>query len=121
MNALPQPRTVVGIAPWLPWPLSAWSWWVEPVRAERLAALRIGVALCLIIDIALHYAPRTIDYFATGSLGDPGVYYWYFKSPRANWSLLRGVGDEATVYLSLAIWSAATLWILGTSVARLLL
>src|ERR1700686_3715834 len=43
-------REIVGVVPWLPWPLSAWGWWTEPVRAERLALLRIGVALCLIAD-----------------------------------------------------------------------
>ena len=35
-------RTVVGLKPWLPWPLSRSPWWTEPVRAERLAVLRIG-------------------------------------------------------------------------------
>ena len=30
-----QRRTVVGIRPWLPWPLSRWRVWNEPGRAER--------------------------------------------------------------------------------------
>ena len=102
-------RNVVGIEPWLPWPLSAWSWWSEPLRAERLALLRIGLALCLLIDIALSYAPRTLVYFATGSLGDPGIHDWRFRAPRMTWSLLRGVGDDVIVYLSLTVLIATTL------------
>ena len=39
-----EPVRFVGVDPWLPWPLSAWRWWTEPVAAERLAALRIGLA-----------------------------------------------------------------------------
>src|SRR5581483_5576329 len=35
---------VAGLRPWYPWPLSRWRWWTEPVPAERLAALRIGLA-----------------------------------------------------------------------------
>src|SRR5205823_3952047 len=38
----PAPEQVVGLKPWFPWPLSRWRWLNEPVRAERLAALRIG-------------------------------------------------------------------------------
>jgi hypothetical protein len=118
---LARPVTVVGLRPWLPWPLSAWLWWTTPVAAERLAALRIGVTLCLLADIALNYAPETFSYFGKGGIGDPVVFDWRFQPPRTTWSLLRGVGDPAGLYLSLAIWLAATTWILGTSLARLLL
>src|SRR5438876_306784 len=47
--ALPKnKRLIVGLKPWLPWPFSRWRWWTEPVRAERLAALRI-VATMLVL------------------------------------------------------------------------
>ena len=115
------PPVVVGVSPWLPWPFSAWSWWTEPVRAERLAMLRIGVALCLLIDILYHYAPETLNYFGSGGLGDPTIFNWRFQTPRTTWSLLRGVGDLPTLYLSLGIWFAMTGWILGNTLARLLL
>ena len=42
---------VDGWSPWLPWPLSRWRWWTEPVRAERLAALRIGLGVALLLDL----------------------------------------------------------------------
>lgn len=112
-------KHVVGVVPWLPWPLSGWSWWAEPVRAERLALMRIGLALCLLVDILWNYAPETTTYFATGSLGDPNIYDWMFKPPRTTWSLLRGIGDDVLVYLSLITLIATTLWILGTSIGKL--
>src|ERR1700722_12277560 len=110
-EATAKPCTVVGVSPWLPWPLSAWSWWTEPVRAERLAALRIGVALCLLADVCYHYVPEALNYFGKGGIGDPTIFNWRFQTPRTTWSLLRGVGDGANLYLALAIWIAATCWI----------
>jgi len=114
-------KYVVGVAPWLPWPLSAWAWWTEPVRAERLAAWRVGVALCVIIDLLVNYLPWTIAYYGKGGLGDPANFDWRFQAHRTTWSLLRGVGDPANFYLSLTIWIAATFWILGNSLSTLLL
>ncbi len=116
-----QPPQVVGMVPWLPWPLSAWPWWTEPVRAERLALLRIGVALCLLADIALSYAPNAWDYFGKGGVGDPGIFAWRFEPSRMTWSLLRGVGDGVIIQLALVGWFAATCWLLATAIARLLL
>jgi hypothetical protein len=118
---LARPVNVVGVRPWLPWPLLAWSWWTMPLPAERLAVLRIGVTLCLLADIALNYAPETLNFFGKDGIGDPHVFDWRFQPPRTNWSLLRGVGDGAGLYLGLAIWLATTTWILGNSLARLLL
>lgn len=118
-ESVPPPKPVVGIIPWTPWPLSAWSWWSEPVRAERLAALRIGLGLVLLFDIAWNYAPYLIEYYGKGGLGDPALFDWYFQSNRTHWSLLRGVGHEAGLYLALCLWIALTFWIVGNSLARL--
>ena len=117
----PNADTVVGLTPWLPWPLSAWAWWAESVRAERLAAWRIAVALCLIADILLNYAPDTLAFYGKGGLGDPAHFDYRFEPGRLNWSLLRGVGDPANYHLSLLVWIATTFWILGNSFVRLLL
>lgn len=118
----PRPeRDVVGIAPWLPWPLCAWPWWTEPVRAERLAMLRIGTALFLLIDIILHFAPFTLDYYGKDDLGAPAVFSWRFQPPRTTWSLLLGFDDPANTYFSLIIFLLSTGWILGTTIARILL
>src|SRR5207253_971283 len=97
-----------------------WPWWKAPVRAERLALLRIGIAMCLLADIGLNYAPETLTYYATGSLGDPAVHEARFRSPRMTWSLLRGVADPAFRFLSGGIGIATTCWIVGTSLAGIL-
>ena len=67
-------RLVVGLNPWLPPPLSRWKWWTEPVRAERLAALRIGVGIVLLFDVLVHYLPQVGDFFGAGSLGSPEIF-----------------------------------------------
>jgi hypothetical protein len=115
------PKQVVGIAPWLPWPLSAWPWWTEPVRAERLAALRIGVGLALLFDVCFNYLPDFAAFYGKGGIGDPAHFDWYFLAHRTNWSLLRGVGHEAGLYLALIVWIAMTLWILGNGLTRVVL
>jgi uncharacterized membrane protein len=120
MNESNQPQQVVGVQPWLPWPFSQWDWWTQPVRAERLAMLRIGLALCLLWDIGFNYAPEYMTYFGKDGLGDPSIFSWRFQTPRTTWSLLRGFGDSATVYLALAIWIATSLWIAGNTLAKLL-
>lgn len=112
---------IVGTAPWLPWPLSAWSWWTKPVRAERLALMRIGVGLCLLVDVVCLYAPDAIAYYGQGGLGDAGLFDYRFQAPRFTWSLIRGVGDGAMQAISLGLWLLASLWILGNGVTRLLL
>ncbi len=112
---------VVGLVPWLPWPLSAWRWWTEPLRAERLAAFRIGLAAFLLGDILTTYAPGLFTYFGQESLGDSAIFGWRTGAPRLSWSVLRGPGDSLSSFLALAGWGGATLWIvadLGTRAAR---
>src|SRR5438552_1888456 len=77
MNAPTEESRIVGVVPWLPWPLSAWPWWTAPVRAERLAALRIALAGFLLLDILFTYLPDLFTYFAAGSLGDPSLFAWH--------------------------------------------
>jgi hypothetical protein len=67
-------RPVVGLEPWLPWPLRGWSWWTEPIRAEGLAALRIGLAAVLLADVLGIYWPRLHDLFGPDSLGSPETF-----------------------------------------------
>jgi len=70
--------TVVGLRPWLPWPLSRSPWWAAPVPAQRLAALRIGLGLVLLLDVLLTYAPYAHDFYGRGSLGAPPLFGWRF-------------------------------------------
>ncbi|MBI1829994.1 MAG: HTTM domain-containing protein, partial [Planctomycetes bacterium] len=119
MSEQPAPAPpIVGIAPWLPWPFAVWPWWTEPVRAERLALLRVGVTLCLLLDIAINYAPNTLLFFGKDGFGDPRVTAWRFESDQLHWSLLRGIADgpeyDRLVTLAMCLWIAsAALLMLG--------
>ncbi len=127
-------RHVVGLNPWLPWPLNRFSWWTEPVRSERLAALRIGLAGLLLLDILCTYLPQVNDFFGRNSLGSPEAFAWYGQAPRWHWSALRGVEDPAILRLAACLWAVSTLllilglctrasaivtWVLSTSFASL--
>src|SRR5688572_11525012 len=105
----PQPTHLAGAEPWLPWPLSAWRWWTEPVAAERLAALRIGLAAVLLVDILTTYVPNLEAFFLDSGPGGSRVFGWYTQSPRWTWSLLRGLGDPLNYTLILLGWLAVTL------------
>ncbi len=126
--------TVVGLQPWLPWPLSRWRWWTEPVRAERLAALRIGLAAVLLADVLGSYGPHVGDFFTGAGLGGPELFGYYCRPPRFHWSLLSGVEDVNVLRAAVAAWAAATAcllvglltrpsaavaWLLSTSFANL--
>src|SRR5262249_40929583 len=116
----PDPGHVVGPRPWFPWPLSRWRWWNEPVRAERLAALRIGLALILLIDVLTSYLPLSADFFSRGGIGDRALFAYRFEyqhgdrkgQPTGRWSLLRHVDDPAAVRLAMAAWAGSTFLLL---------
>lgn len=101
----------VGLDPVLPWPLSACRWWTQPVAAERLAALRIGLASLLLADILCTYLPNFDMFFADGAGSGPQVFGWYTQAPRWTWSLLRGLGDPLVGALLLLVWLALALGI----------
>jgi hypothetical protein len=100
--------TVVGLRPWYPWPLSRWRWWTEPVRAERLAALRIGLAAVLLADVLTTYWPHAADFFGKGSLGRPGLSAPPWSQGRWTWSIFAGVEDPTVLRAGVAAWAAAT-------------
>src|SRR5260370_29213680 len=105
-------RTTVGLRPWLPWPLCDSPWWTQPVRAERLAALRIGVAIMLLVDVFTLYLPHADAFFGRDSLGSPAVFAPSALSLR--WSLLRCVESPAAVTGALVFWGVSrTLLLLG--------
>jgi uncharacterized membrane protein YphA (DoxX/SURF4 family) len=111
---------VVGLAPWLPWPLHRWPRWTEPVRAERLAALRIGLAAVLLADVLTTYLPQIDTFFGRDSLGSPEIFAWRFHEPRWYWSVLYGVEDPAVLKAAAVVWAVATLLLLlglGTRVS----
>jgi hypothetical protein len=98
---------VLGLRPWLPWPLRRWRWWTEPVPAQRLAALRIGLAAVLLLDLAWTYFPAA-ELFAD----HPRPLSW-------QWSLLSGVEEPAAVRAALAVWVLAAVSLLAGAATRL--
>src|SRR5438477_340566 len=105
-------QRIAGLRPWLPWPLSRSRWWTEPVRAERLAALRIGLAAALLIDILTTYLPGIHDFFGPHSLGGSYVFADWAALPHWRWSLLEDVTDPRLLAGAAAAWALATLFLL---------
>jgi hypothetical protein len=114
-------RPVVGLNPWLPWPLRGWTWWTAPVRAERLAALRIGLAVVLLIDILSSYWPHSIHYFASTYFGHEEVLgsKGWMASSSQHWTLLHGVHWAVESALIAILCGLATLVIFIVLVGRL--
>jgi hypothetical protein len=125
---------VVGWQPWLPWPFRSRRWWTEPVRAERLAALRIGLGAVLLLDLLLTYLPNLGDLFGRDSLGSPSIFASYTGAPHWRCSLLAGVEDPSILRAAACLWALATFcmmigfftrtsvlatWLLSTSFAGL--
>jgi hypothetical protein len=102
-------NVVVGVRPWLPGALGRWAWLTAPVRAERLAALRIGVGLVLLLDILATHLPYLRDYYGPGSLADPDVFASRFAAPFWHWSVLRWLPDTWGPPAALAVWAVAAL------------
>ena len=103
---------VIGLEPWLPWPLKSWTWWNKPIRAERLAALRIALALCLLFNILTSYRVHLQDFFGDGQLGGGQMFATYGAAPNLNWSLLRGLDDPMAVMVAFWTWAAAAIMLL---------
>lgn len=99
-------QNVVGLKPWLPPLLAQSPWWTEPIRAERLAALRIGIGAVLLLDILWLYLPRAGDFFGAGSLGSPEVFAGRL-TVGWRWSLLSGISDPSWLYAVLIVWALA--------------
>ena len=103
-------RAIVGLNPWLPRLLSDRPWWTVPIRAERLAALRIGIAAVLLIDILGIYLPYASDFFGSTGIGVPQDISDLLSGP--NWPFLRGVDDLWTWRAILILWALAAFCLL---------
>ena len=86
---------VFGLKPWFPWPLSRWRWLTDPVRAERLAVLRVGVALILLVEVLFTFYPQANDLFGEGSLAEPPLHIHLFGDGR--WSVFENVLGEKPI------------------------
>lgn len=107
---------IVGLKPWLPPPLAQSDAWTVPVAAERLAAVRIGVGLTLILDALGTYLPRAADLFGDGSITPMAD----FAHP---WSvahrlMLLPIGDALVWQGLLLAWALSGLLIAGGVLTR---
>jgi hypothetical protein len=100
-------RTVVGVQPALPGSLGRSAWWTEPVRAERLAALRIGIAAVLLLDVLGVYLPNASDFYGAGSLGASEVFAGARRARVGSWSLLAGTDDPGILRAALIAWAVS--------------
>jgi uncharacterized membrane protein YphA (DoxX/SURF4 family) len=110
---------VVGTAPWLPGSLARSRWWTRPVRAERLAAFRIGVAIVLLADVLGTYLPQCADFFGCGGLGSPEVFAGRNGPGHLRWSLLRDLTDAGSLQAVLLLWAGAAACLLLGILPRL--
>ena len=109
-------RRLVGLEPWLPWPLSISPWWTAPVPAERLAILRIAVAAVLLWDILQNYLPVYNVLYSDQGLLPPRVLSSAGRTQPWAWSLLRGAaeGNPDVIFWTMIVWmTAAVLLLLG--------
>lgn len=106
-----EPR-VVGVQPWFPWPLSRWSWWTEPIPAERVAALRIVTALALFLDIFVSYLPHFTAIFSPEAIGGRDLYAGKFRDDHFFWSIFRILPDSWGPHAVMSLWIASTMGLL---------
>jgi hypothetical protein len=99
-------QRIIGLKPWLPGFLGRSPWWTEPIRAERLAAVRIGAGALLLVDILGMYVPRAGDFLGADSLGSPEVFAGRL-STGWQWSLMAGIADQGLWRVTLAVWALA--------------
>lgn len=97
--------------PWLPWPLNRFAWLNRPVRAERLAAFRIGLATILLADVVITYLPNISDFYGPDRMVPSRPSGLVTDPARWNWSLLTGSWNNALVVGLATVWAfaAATL------------
>lgn len=97
----------MGVQPRLPGALKRWHWLLRPVPAERMAAMRVAVALAALIDIGLVTLPQFATYYAESGLGGPYAYETRFRSSHGYWSALRVLPATWGPGVLIAVWSAA--------------
>jgi hypothetical protein len=112
-------ESVRGVLPRLPAWLANSRWWTQPIRAERLAALRIGVGLVLLLDVLGTYVPRYADFFGRNSLTAPGTATQtasWFEWHRLALDQISSPGVWAALFVA---WAASALFLALGLAARL--
>jgi hypothetical protein len=100
---------------------SAWArFWHAPVRAERLALMRILLALALLTDQLFQLLPNFEEFFGAGGVAPAGLHD-AFQLRSWRWTVLFFNGDDpAVLYPVFALWVAATVLLLVGCYTRLM-
>lgn len=110
---------IVGTVPQLPQFLAGCTALVEPLRAERMAAFRIGIGLILALDILITYLPFARQFFGAESLGDPAVFASRLTSDSFRWSIFEGQGNPQLLQFALVAWLGSALCLMLGIMPRL--
>ena len=102
----PEPR-FVGVQPRLPGPLRRWNWLLRPIPAERMAALRIAVAVVALLDIGIGCVPQFETHFSESGLGGPNANPSRFRTGHHYWSLLRVLPATWGPAAVMSVWAGA--------------
>ena len=91
------------------WVQSAWTrFWHVPVRAERLALLRIMLGVFLLADQLCQYLPYLANFYGPHGTNPDGLNDWYALK-QWYWTILFFHTDNLTVIYSVfALWMAVT-------------
>jgi uncharacterized membrane protein YphA (DoxX/SURF4 family) len=96
-------------------PVSTWTrFWHEPVRAERLALMRILLGVALLTDQLFQYLPNLMDFFGYSGVAPQGLHDAY-QLRHWRWTvILFNHDDPAVLYPVFWLWVAITAaWTLG--------
>jgi hypothetical protein len=88
---------------------STWNrFWHEPVRAERLALMRILLALALLGDQLLQYWPNFAEFYGPEGVAPAGLYDQYqYKTWRVTYFFF-GTDDLGILQVLFWVWVAVT-------------
>jgi len=109
----PGPNTVTATPPGLPTAESPWvRFWHRPVRAERLALMRIMLAAALLGDQLLQFLPNLDEFYGPNGTGAAGIFDDYqLKMWRVTYFFF-GTDNLAILYPVAWLWVAATVALL---------
>src|SRR4051812_21778956 len=102
----------VGIRPWFPGVLGRWTWLTEDIPAERMAALRIAVALALLLDIFGPSLPYFSLFFGPVTFGAAELTAPRFAPGHYYWSVLRVLPEGWGPQALMGVWIASTVALL---------
>jgi hypothetical protein len=89
-----------------------WFWvrfWHQPVRAERLACMRIALALALLTGELCEYLPNLGEFFGPNGAGPAGL---YSSTQLRRWKISAYLFDTDNPYIfnsAFALWVAVTI------------